>query len=131
MRHSTATVNELNAAKRLILKHFELVIGSLMHISGLTQQAILGLYRTCLWHVDRRLSASFSAVFDEILFRCKEKKCVFTVRNRSISVANALIECTKIPQSNLTFSKKSAVISDFFCGNLREIYFPIEPNSHK
>jgi hypothetical protein len=36
MRHSTATVNELNAAKRLILKHFELVIGSLMHISGLT-----------------------------------------------------------------------------------------------
>ena len=34
MRHSTAMVNELNAAKRLILKHFELVIGSLMHISG-------------------------------------------------------------------------------------------------
>jgi hypothetical protein len=36
MRHSTAMVNELNAAKRLILKHFELVIGSLMHISGLS-----------------------------------------------------------------------------------------------
>ncbi|WP_439473476.1 hypothetical protein [Algoriphagus formosus] len=40
MRHSTATVIELNAAKRLILKRFGLVIpvrrgvGSLMHISG-------------------------------------------------------------------------------------------------
>ena len=34
MRHSTALVNELNTAKCLILKHFELVIGSLMHISG-------------------------------------------------------------------------------------------------
>jgi hypothetical protein len=36
MRHSTATVNELKAAKRLILQHFKLGIGSLMHISGLT-----------------------------------------------------------------------------------------------
>ena len=35
MRHSTALVNELNTAKRLILKHFELVIVSLMHVSGL------------------------------------------------------------------------------------------------
>ena len=29
MRHSAALVNELNAAKRLILKHFKLVIGIL------------------------------------------------------------------------------------------------------
>ncbi|WP_262709463.1 hypothetical protein [Algoriphagus formosus] len=36
MRHSTATVIELNAAKRLILKRFELVIRNLKHISGLT-----------------------------------------------------------------------------------------------
>ncbi|WP_288373099.1 hypothetical protein [uncultured Algoriphagus sp.] len=36
MRHSTATVIELNAAKRLILKRFELVIRNLMNISGLT-----------------------------------------------------------------------------------------------
>ena len=36
MRHSTAMVNELNEAKRLILKHFEIVIGSLMHITGLS-----------------------------------------------------------------------------------------------
>jgi hypothetical protein len=36
MGHSTALVNELNAAKRLILSAAadELVIGSLMHISG-------------------------------------------------------------------------------------------------
>ncbi len=37
MKHSTATVIELNAAKRLILKRFGLVIRSLMHISGLTK----------------------------------------------------------------------------------------------
>ncbi len=36
MSHSTALVNELNAAKRLILKHFKLGIGALMHIPGLT-----------------------------------------------------------------------------------------------
>ena len=35
MKHSTAMVNELTAAKRLILKHFELVVDFLMHISGL------------------------------------------------------------------------------------------------
>jgi len=34
MQHSIAMVNELNAAKRLILKHFDLVIGILMHIPG-------------------------------------------------------------------------------------------------
>ena len=34
MRHSIALVNELNAAKRLILKHFGLGIGSLMNITG-------------------------------------------------------------------------------------------------
>ncbi len=34
MRHSIALVNELNAAKRLILKHFGLGIGSLMLIAG-------------------------------------------------------------------------------------------------
>ena len=38
MRHSTAMVNELNKAKRLILKHFELVMGILMHIPGLSVQ---------------------------------------------------------------------------------------------
>jgi hypothetical protein len=38
MRHSTAKVIELNAAKRLILKQFELVIRNLMHISGLIDQ---------------------------------------------------------------------------------------------
>ena len=36
MRHSTATVNELNAAQRLILSAAadEIVIGSLMYISS-------------------------------------------------------------------------------------------------
>lgn len=34
MKHSIAMVNELNAAKRLILKCFELVIGSLMDTAG-------------------------------------------------------------------------------------------------
>lgn len=35
MNHSTALVNEFNAAERLILKYFSLGIGSQMHISGL------------------------------------------------------------------------------------------------
>ena len=35
MSHSIAMANELSAAKRLILKYFELVIGILMHIPGL------------------------------------------------------------------------------------------------
>ncbi len=35
MSHSIAMMNELNAAKRLILKYFELAIGILMHIPGL------------------------------------------------------------------------------------------------
>ncbi|SEG00930.1 hypothetical protein SAMN03080598_02181 [Algoriphagus boritolerans DSM 17298 = JCM 18970] len=38
MRHSTALVNELNAAKRLILKHFKIGIGVLMHIPDLNNQ---------------------------------------------------------------------------------------------
>jgi hypothetical protein len=37
MRHSIAMVSELNAAKRLILKHFKLVTESLMHIAGLSK----------------------------------------------------------------------------------------------
>ena len=48
MRHSTAMVNELNAAKRLILKHFELVIESLMHISGLIQYMQSKIFSTHL-----------------------------------------------------------------------------------
>ena len=38
MKHSTAMVNELNAAKRLILKHVEVVVDFLMHISGLRKR---------------------------------------------------------------------------------------------
>jgi len=34
MNHSTATMIEVNAAKRLILKRFGLVIEILMHVSG-------------------------------------------------------------------------------------------------
>ena len=34
MRHSTATVNELNEAKQLIFKYFKLEIGSLIPIAG-------------------------------------------------------------------------------------------------
>ena len=34
MKHSIAMVNELNVAKQLILKHFEVVVDFLMHISG-------------------------------------------------------------------------------------------------
>ncbi len=34
MKHSIATVIELDAVKRLILKCFELVIGSLMNTTG-------------------------------------------------------------------------------------------------
>lgn len=40
MRHGTALVNELNVARRLILKYFELGIGILMRISGLCLEKI-------------------------------------------------------------------------------------------
>jgi len=39
VNHSVAPVNELNAAKRLILKHSVLGIGSLVHHAGLISKS--------------------------------------------------------------------------------------------
>ena len=53
MKHSSAMVNELNAAKRLILTHFEFVVDFLMHISGLVQRIIYLKINICrLWESD-------------------------------------------------------------------------------
>ena len=66
MSHSTALVNELHVAKRLILKHFGLGIGSLMHIAGLR---------------DKLPPASVKARFDEWLDRYTSLP---TIRNSAV-----------------------------------------------